>query len=325
MNLPTVTISALAFAFNDRCLVVLRSFNTKRAAIQIDTIETETGGGNSCISAFDKGESMSHRATGERIGRLTVGGELMLVQSTREAPYQIIARCLVRNVAHEQLVARIRTRLGMEDVHGSKGKSIGPPQELANGIGGMAIPMLKVDANVGRYLPHNSNALERAIAGRVNMPKDCIDHLLMVDGPIGGADERYPVVGRAVLDHRAGAVDQLVLMLTVLVVDSLYLLRDNILVGLGFGGCVVGNSFGLGFPGLLGMLDIDVGDGFIDVGRINDLSLVFGKGDDSGLLLVDILVVGLSTMILYIVKANLPLLLTICSSTGSALALLGFL
>ena len=48
--------------------------------------------------------------------------------------------------------------------------------------------MLKADANVGRYLPNNSNFLDRTIACRVDVLEDGIDHLLLADGPIGSAD-----------------------------------------------------------------------------------------------------------------------------------------
>ena len=64
----------------------------------------------------------------------------------------------------------------------------------------MSIPMLKADTNVGRYLPNNSNFLDRTIACRVDVLEDGIDHLLLADGTIGSADEGYPAVGWPVLD-----------------------------------------------------------------------------------------------------------------------------
>ena len=277
MNLPTFT---LARALGGRSLVVPGSLNAERASRQINIIEAEASSSNGRIFAFDKGKATPHGAADERISGGSARIELFTAQCTRKAAQQILTRCLVRNVAHKQPPTRIHPWLGAEDVHGREVETVGPPQELLNGIGGVPIPMPKADANIGRYLPNDSDALDRSVASGVDVLEDGVDDLLLADGPVGGADEGYSVVGRAIFDDDTAGFDKLLLVLTELAVDSLHLHLDVIFVGLSYD---LDGLFRLGLPGIIGMLNIDLGDGLIDVGGISSLSLFIGKGDASGL------------------------------------------
>ena len=185
----------------------------------------------------------------------------MTAQCTGKAAQQLVARCLVRNVAHKQPPTGLHPWLGAEDVHGREVETVGPPQELLNGIGGVPIPMPKAGANIGRYLPNDSDALDRSVASGVDVLEDGVDDLLLADGPVGGAGEGYSVVGRAIFDYDAAGVDKLLLMLTVLAEDSLHLHLDVIFVGLSCVSCKLDSRFGLDLLATLGMLNIDLGNG----------------------------------------------------------------
>ena len=177
--------------------------------------------------------------------------------------------------------------------------------------------MPKADANIGRYLSNNTNALDRTIACGVDVLEDGVDDLLLADGPVGGADEGYSVVGGAIFDDDTASFDKFLLMPTVLAVDSLYLHLDAIFVGLSYD---FDGLFGLGLLGILGMLSIDLGDGLIDVHGICTLSLFIGKGDGSGLQSN-----GLFVGIVLAVADTLVLSLLLSLVAGSALVPFGLL
>lgn len=260
---------------------------------------------------------MPHGAADERGGGGSARSELLTVQRTRKAGQQILTRCLVRNVAHKQPATRIHQWLGAEDVHGRKVEAVGPPQELLNGIGGVPIPMSKADANFGRYLPNDSDALERTVASGVDVLEDGVDDLLMTDGPVGGADEGYSVVGRAIFDYDTAGFNKLLLMLTILAIDALHLHLDAIFIGLSYD---LDGLIGLGLLGILGTLKINRGDGLVCVGGIGTLSLVIGKGDGSTPRFD-----GLFDSIFLAVADTLGLLFLLSFVAGSVLAPFGLL